>query len=78
MRLEALEEDIARNLEQHIWHEENHQRRVVLIALETQLLGEPKNVRVGNVDTIEESYRPALVIIFPFLRGSLLRHLPNK
>ena len=51
MRLEFLEQDIARNLEEDVWHEENDERVVVFMLLQVKILGQASNIGVCDVDS---------------------------
>lgn len=48
MRLEFLEQDVARNFKKHVWHEEDDQCRVVLVTFQAQFLGQAEDVCVGD------------------------------
>lgn len=45
---------LARNLEQHIRHEEDDERDIVLVAVQAELRGHAVDVGVGDVDAVEE------------------------
>jgi hypothetical protein len=52
MWAEALQQDIGRDLEDDIGHEEDDEGDVVFVAREVQIFREVKNVGIANVDTI--------------------------
>lgn len=58
VRLELLEEDVGRNLEQTVRHEEDDECVVVLCAIgivrinEFEVLGKVEDIGVGNVDAV--------------------------
>ena len=52
--LQFLENDVGRNLEEDVGDEEDHKSCVVLGSIDDpQLLAEAKNVRVGDVHTVQ-------------------------
>lgn len=52
MGLEVLEQQVRRDLEENVRNEENDERRVELVVLQTQLDGHVEDVGIGDVDAI--------------------------
>lgn len=49
MRLEPLQEDVGRDLEQDIWHEEYGEGDVCLVASKVEVFGETQGESIGDV-----------------------------
>lgn len=54
MRLEPLEQNIARDLEQYVGDKEDRQRRLILQSGQLEVLLQTENSGVGDVGTIEK------------------------
>lgn len=52
VRLEALQNDVARYLENDIASEKDHQANVVLVTMQVQILTQTENLSVCNVCAI--------------------------
>lgn len=59
--LEALEEDVGRDLEENVWHEEDDEGGIVFGFFEAKLFRKTKDVGIGNIDTVYELRNESVV-----------------
>lgn len=53
MRLKLFEQDIARDLKDDIWHEEDDEGVVVLMVLQLEFFRHARDICIGDIDSAE-------------------------